>query len=291
MKVVCAFDEGPSIGLGHRRRVESVEHELAAWGVETELLPIGDATITADVVLVDSYRVRADDRERVQAEIVIAIDDIERDLAVDLVIDPHPGADEQAHTSPNRVLAGAAYAIVDPRVRAFAVVPPRRAPRRILVTTGAADADAFGAQVASALADAVADVQVRLVVGEWGNPGTDARVETLFAPDGLAAELAAADLVVTAGGVTMLEACCLGRPTVAFSIADNQSPALAGAAAAGAVLAADRATAAGVASRLAHDYEARMRLATSARALIDGRGSERVASAIASILQPSSRVF
>ena len=47
-------------------------------------------------------------------------------------------------------------------------------------------------------------------------------VVELHAPDGLASELAAADLVVTAGGVTMLEACCLGRPIVAFSIAPNQ---------------------------------------------------------------------
>ena len=128
-------------------------------------------------------------------------------------------------------------------------------------------------------------MNVRLVVGAWGRGTDDPRVETLNVPGGLAAELAAADLVVTAGGVTMLEACCLGRPTVAFSIADNQSPALAGAAAAGAVLAADRTTAAAVAARLAADYEARVRLAISGRALVDGRGAARVATAIESIVR------
>ena len=68
-------------------------------------------------MLVDSYRVRADDRSRVRADLVIAIDDLERDLAVDLVIDPDPGADARVHSTAAAVVAGAPYALVDPGLR------------------------------------------------------------------------------------------------------------------------------------------------------------------------------
>ena len=53
-------------------------------------------------------------------------------------------------------------------------------------------------------------------------------VVAVRAPDGLAAELAAASLVVTAGGVALLEACLLGRPIVALALAGNQRQAVYG---------------------------------------------------------------
>jgi spore coat polysaccharide biosynthesis predicted glycosyltransferase SpsG len=212
---------------------------------------------------------------------VIAIDDLERDLAVDLVIDPDPGADARVHSTAAAVVAGAPYALVDPGLRALTPAPVRETVRRVLVTTGGADAEGLGARVAGAVADVLPGVQVRQVVGPWGCGSDDDRVEAVHAPEGLGPELAAADLVVTAGGVTMLEACCLGRPVVAFSIAPGQSRALAGAAQVGAVLAVDVASAAEVAARLAGDVDARRRLASSARVLVDGQGSARVAAVIA----------
>jgi spore coat polysaccharide biosynthesis predicted glycosyltransferase SpsG len=281
MKIVLAFDEGPGIGLGHRRRVEGLACGLVDIDCAVEMYVIGEEAVVGDVVLVDSYRMRADDRTRVRAGTVIAIDDLERDLAVDLVIDPDPGADARVHSTAAAVVAGAPYALVDPGLRALTPAPVRETVRRVLVTTGGADAEGLGARVAGAVADVLPGVQVRQVVGPWGCGSDDDRVEAVHAPEGLGPELAAADLVVTAGGVTMLEACCLGRPVVAFSIAPGQSRALAGAAQVGAVLAVDVASAAEVAARLAGDVDARRRLASSARVLVDGQGSARVAAVIA----------
>lgn len=285
VKIVLAFDEGPGIGLGHRRRVEGLAHELGVLGFDVEMHVLGPEAVFDDIVLVDSYRVRADDRARVRADLVIAIDDIERDLAVDLVIDPDPGADARVHWAAKAVVAGAPYALVDPGLRAFPLTPMAEKVGRILVTTGGSDADGHGTRVAVALADALADalpgMQIRQIVGPWGVGADDDRVETVHAPDGLGPEIAAADIVVTAGGVTMLEACCLGRPVVAFSIAEGQGRALAGAAHVGAVIAVDVSSAAEVAARLAHDMNTRSRLATSARVLVDGQGSARVAAVIA----------
>jgi UDP-2,4-diacetamido-2,4,6-trideoxy-beta-L-altropyranose hydrolase len=281
LRIVLAFDEGPGIGLGHRRRVEGLACGLVDLGGAVEMHVIGDGPVVGDVVLVDSYRMRADDRSRVRADTVIAIDDMERDLAVDLVIDPDPGADARVHSTAAVVVAGAPYALVDPGLRALTAAPIHKAVRRVLVTTGGTDSEGLGTRVASGIADALPGTEIRQVVGPWGLGTDDDRVETVNAPEGLGPELAAADLVVTAGGVTMLEACCLGRPVVAFSIAPGQSRALAGAARVGAVMAVDVASAAEVAARLARDVDARRRFAKSARVLVDGQGAARVAAVIA----------
>jgi spore coat polysaccharide biosynthesis predicted glycosyltransferase SpsG len=281
VKIVCAFDEGPGIGLGHRRRVEGLAHELDVLGFDVDMHVLGPDAVIGDIVLFDSYRFRADDRSRVRADLVIAIDDLERDLAVDLVIDPDPGADARVHSTAAAVVAGAPYALIDPALRTRVVEPVREVAELLLVTTGGSDAEGLGSRVAVGLADALPGAHVRQVVGPWGMGTDDDRVEIVHAPDGLGPELAAADVVVTAGGVTMLEACCLGRPTVAFSIAAGQGRALAGAAHVGAVVAVDVGSAADVAARLARDVNARSRLSTSARVLVDGQGSARVAAVIA----------
>jgi UDP-2,4-diacetamido-2,4,6-trideoxy-beta-L-altropyranose hydrolase len=197
------------------------------------------------------------------------------------VIDPDPGADARVHSTASAVVAGAPYALVDSSLRWITPAPIREVASRVLVTTGGADAEGLGSRVASGVANALPGTQVRQVVGPWGQGSDDDRVEAVHAPEGLGPELAAADVVVTAGGVTMLEACCLGRPVVAFSIAPGQGRALAGAAHVGAVLAVDVSSAADVAARLARDEAARRRLANTARVLVDGQGSARVAAVIA----------
>ncbi|MDQ1475972.1 MAG: hypothetical protein QOE62_1201 [Actinomycetota bacterium] len=281
MNIVCAFSEGLGVGLGHRRRVEGLGRELVALGLSVDAHVLGDEAVTGDIVLVDSYRVRADDRSRVRGDLVIAIDDLERNLAVDLVIDPDPGADARVHTAATAVVAGAPYALVDTRLRGLTRAPVGPNVARVLVTTGGTDSEGVGARIAVELACELPAVRVRHVVGPWGRGAEDARVESVVAPDGLGPEIAAADIVVTAGGVSMLEACCLARPVVAFSIAAGQQRSLAGAAHVGAVLVADVACAANLTAGLAHDPAERRRLSQAAQTLVDGQGSARVAAIIA----------
>ncbi|MDQ1382062.1 MAG: hypothetical protein QOJ71_2781 [Actinomycetota bacterium] len=281
MNIVCAFSEGPGIGLGHRRRVEGLARQLVALGLSVEARVLGDDAVTGEILLVDSYRVRADDRTRFRADLVIAIDDLERDLAVDLVVDPDPGADARVHAAAAVVVAGAPYALVDAGLRSLTRAPIGPNVTGVLVTTGGTDSDGVGARVAVELAGALPAVRVRHVVGPWGRSAEDTRVESVVAPAGLGPEIAAADIVVTAGGVSMLEACCLARPVVAFSIAAGQDRSLAGAAHVGAVLVADVASAASLAQELAHDHADRRRLSRAAQTLVDGQGSARVAAIIA----------
>ncbi|MDQ1460701.1 MAG: hypothetical protein QOI08_2185 [Actinomycetota bacterium] len=281
MNIVCAFSEGPGIGLGHRRRVEGLARQLVALGLSVDARVLGDEAVTGEIVLVDSYRVRADDHTRVRGDLVIAIDDLERDLAVDLVIDPDPGADARVHSAATAVVAGAPYALVDAGLRSLPRAPIGPKVTRVLVTTGGTDSEGIGARIAVELAGAMTAVRVRHVVGPWGRGADDARVESVAAPDGLGPEIAAADIVVTAGGVSMLEACCLARPVVAFSIAAGQDRSMSGAAHVGAVVVADVASAAGLTEGLAHDQAGRRRLSQAAQTLVDGQGSARVAAIIA----------
>jgi spore coat polysaccharide biosynthesis predicted glycosyltransferase SpsG len=281
VNIVCAFSEGPGVGLGHRRRVEGLGRELVAQGLSVDARVLGDEAVTGEIVLVDSYRVRADDRSRVRGDLVIAIDDLERDLAVDLVIDPDPGADARVHAAATTVVAGAPYALVDAGLRSLMRAPIGPKVARVLVTTGGTDSEGVGARIAVELAVAMPAVRVRHVAGPWGRGAEDARVESVVAPDGMGPEIAGADIVVTAGGVSMLEACCLARPIVAFAIAAGQDRSLAGAAHVGAVLVADVASAAGLTVGLAHDHAERRRLSQAAQTLVDGQGSARVAAIIA----------
>jgi spore coat polysaccharide biosynthesis predicted glycosyltransferase SpsG len=277
---LLVHDEGPGAGLGHRRRCEALAAALTDRGVACRLQPTGaGGRLVDDVVVVDSYRERADEME-IDAGLLVALDDLRRDLDVDVLVDPSPGADESVHRRAAQVLAGVRYSLV-PRAR-----PPTRpvsagAPASaVLVTTGATDAAGTGARIAGELHALDPDVEVRLVVGAWGAQEVPDGVVAVHAPAGLTGELAAAPLVVTAGGVTMLEACALGRAVVAVVISANQRVAVESLAAAGAVRAATTADAAEAAVALIADPATRARLGEAAAAAVDGDGAARVADAI-----------
>lgn len=276
--VRLAFDYGPGVGLGHRRRVEAIAERLRDRGIET-VVGAAEPPIEADVVVLDSYLHRADDPTAVRARCRVAIDDIGRDLDVDLVIDPAPGAVAEAHQRARRVLAGALYALVGSGLPS-AAPEMRPATTSILVTLGGSvDADRV-LDIAEALAAQLPGVAVRAVVGPWNTTSPRRHVDEIRTTDGLGPHLAEADVVVTAAGVTMLESLALGRPTVAVVVADNQQRAAAGVAAAGAadVVPVDRLTETALA--LARDPARRMALSHAARRLVDGRGPDRVAAEI-----------
>lgn len=292
MTVVFAFDEGPGAGLGHRRRCTVIAASLAARGLETALVPIppvpgSGLLFDAPAVVVDSYRLRADDRGRFHGGFVAALDDLARDLDVALVIDPAPGAQRAPHRKAGQVLAGSAYAIVDPALRSLGHRPASADVHAVLVATGAADADGVGARIAAAVAREHAALEVRLVVGPWGSRAVPEGVVAIERPDGLATELATADVVVTAGGVAMLEAACLGRPIVALALAPNQRGNVDGIVQGGAGLLGDPArpqTVADAVGRLVNDVALRRELIEAGPRIIDGRGPDRVAGAIAELL-------
>lgn len=284
MKFVLAGDVGPAVGLGHRRRLEAVGTALARMGHESTFVavtPPGDTDVLGpDLVVVDSYLTRADDQSLYPARLVAAIDEMGRGLDVDLVIDPTPGARTSGYSgTPRRVFAGAAYAIVAPDF-AERPRPPRPRVERVLVTLGASRAGAPAPALAAAVAARHPGLRVQLAIGPWLDAAVIAGVEVVDAPHGLGELIRDADIVVTAGGVTLLEACASARATVSIPIAENQHHAVNFLVRAGATVRSELETAPEAIGRLIDDANARQQLGRTARTTIDGAGATRVAGAL-----------
>lgn len=282
-QAVLVGDEGPGRGLGHRRRLQAIARALGDLGVASAVRARDEEQASAPIVVVDSYDTRADDRDLYRGDVVVALDDLDRDLAVDLVVEPSPGATAEPHRAARRVLAGAAYALVEPVPPGLEIKPVGPTAETVLVATGAADMLGEGGVIATSLRAAAPELVVRLVVGQWGCRQVPEGVEIVETSSGLLPELAAADLVVTAGGVTLLEALHLGRPAVAVELHGNQHRNVAGVLGAGAAVAATPGDATRAALALGADPEQRARLSAAGRALIDGRGPGRVAAGIVSV--------
>lgn len=275
-------DVGPSVGLGHRRRMFVLERELTRRNIRVGSYatdaprPSGDAT----VAVVDSYLVRADDGS-FPADHIVAIDDLDRDLDVDLVVRPGAVGVRQPSSSACE-LRGLEFALVD-------VVPQGEHPiedqaHAVLVTLGGSDRAGLGAEIAVSLAGRRRDVNVSHAPGPWSRRVHSKQVTTIEPSDGLAGQLLDADVVVTAGGVTMLESLALGRPTVVVVTAVNQRAQASAAAAADAAVVLDAADGTSAIVRSAEglidDPARRWTFAERARTLIDGRGGYRVVEAI-----------
>ncbi len=252
---------------------------LEARGAVPSLRPL-QCPVRSPRIVVDAYTARADDPALFDADLIVAFDDLTRDLAVDLVVDPSPGAEPHRHSSAPNVLAGARYAVVDPGIPQIDRQPVGGAVRKILVSFGATDTAGIAAAVAAEIAPLLPDTVVEVPIGPWWDGPLPPRVRAVRCLDGLAPRLGQADLVVTGGGVTLLEALGLGRPTVAVLQAENQRAAVEHAASVEAVVVSSIETAAREATALAGDAARRVSLADTAARLVDGMGADRVAGKI-----------
>jgi UDP-2,4-diacetamido-2,4,6-trideoxy-beta-L-altropyranose hydrolase len=266
------------------------------------------ATMTAladfrpDWAVVDHYGLdRTWERElRPATRHLMAIDDLARlhecDVLLDANLHQDPRARYAASADRTALLLGPAYALLRPEfARARGGVSTRSGPvRRLLVFMGGMDSGnaTGGVLEAVALLDEPLPL-LDVVVGAShpalaaieaycrSRPGSRCHVQT---PD-LAALLADCDLAVGAGGGATWERCCLGVPTVALALAENQRTVLASAARAGLVYAPDDmpltpALMATHLQALLHNSALRESLSAAGMAVVDGRGAQRVAAAL-----------
>lgn len=275
--------------MGHRSRIEALRSQLERLGWRCDPAPLADGLPDRGVALVvDSYDVRADEVQ-FDGGPVVAIDDLDRDLAVDLLVEPSPPVTSTAGARPtgrSRVhLAGFEFALVGSAGAAinFETATDTRVGPQVLVTLGGSDTGGWGAAICDRLAVTSQVVRVLHVPGPWSASATNPGVEVAARDVQLMPLLRAATVVVSAGGVTMLESMMTGRPTVAVETADNQHRAVVGAAAAGAVLVAGSAdppdVCAAVGSVLA-DPVLTDALASRGPQVVDGLGARRVADRI-----------
>lgn len=264
-----------------------------------------------DILLVDHYeRGYAFERAcREWAKTIAVIDDFpNREHRCDLLIDATLGRSVQDYDGrvPEDaiVLAGPYYAALRPQFAQArwdgpAAHTTQRRPR-VLVALSAMDADNFTSLVLDALDMRDAELNVDVVLSS-GAPhldkvrrkaktsSHDVRVHIDIAD--MASLMAAADLAVGAGGGSAWERCCLGLPTVALQIADNQRDVIAALVAAKAVTTVDPIGADTIGARidaLLSDPLKLREMSLAATSLTDGIGARRVALELIETLTPRS---
>ena len=256
-----------------------------------------------DAVVVDDYGlIDADERtlRRYGCRVLMVIDDLaDRPHLADLLLDPGHGRSAQDYAAllpPGAErLVGPAYALLRPefpRLRDEAR-PTRIQPERVFVSFGLSDVASVTIRAMDIIRPLAPQARFDVAVGAdapslealqamaAGDPGVIVHVETADA----AALMAQADLAVGAGGGSAWERCCLGLPSLAVIVADNQRPSIEALSADGVLIAVDfadrrweHALSEGFTALLAP--ERRRALSAASRALCDGRGAERAADAL-----------
>lgn len=304
---------GPADGGGHLSRAVAMAEALAGTGARASFeilrgaptesqadrlseLGVGMGSVSDDadaVVLVDL----PDPNEvgaRWPADRLAVFDDREwfRGAAA-LVIQPSL-ATWGGPADAGRVLAGYDYAPIRSSLRRLADEPPAdAAPAEVVVCFGGSDPADVSARVAPAIAAGGAWSTVAIVgsgyrgrLDELGRAGRTTYPKVLRDPPDLEPRLAAATLVVSGAGTMKFELALLGRPMILLAVVDDQlpvGPSFAGTGAAeylGDGRSIDPATVVATVTRLIADQAARASMAARGRAVVDGRGAERVAAAV-----------
>ncbi len=213
-----------------------------------------------DWVVLDSYAFgEAWDRDARQAQLrVLTIDDApKRQYGADVLLDPNVSAlgarKWEGYIAPHtRVLAGADYLLlreefIQATARASTSRPVEAPIRNILVSMGGSDPPGVALRVVEAVRMLIASPQafdlefdmrnLRITfLGGAMNPRAsqlEASVRQLpnarylSATENIAALMAAADLCVGAGGVTIWERAYMGLPSLVATLAENQREAVA----------------------------------------------------------------
>lgn len=323
MNALIAVDFTPASGLGHVRRGLAIGTTLARLGWSVTLantasgeIVLGDSAggITTlsgldtggldsrglraefDACVIDSYEASSELREDLAP--YLAIDDYYLPLPGAIaVLNPAPGADTSRYQIDEKLI-GADYALLgdDVLMARESCGEPGFPPRQVYVWLGAAGTSELMQTVRGALDLSLPEAEVLVppapVESAQSRAGT-ARPRAELAPahsnfEGAAHFIAQADLVICAGGVTALEAACIGRPAVALVLAENQKANVAGLAHEGTLIEATGQTLEMEIRELTSDREKFAELASRGRKLVDGRGAERTAKTIVRIFSGSS---
>lgn len=329
-RILFRVDTGPRSGLGHLQRCLAVAHALAersigstfavpdATGLADRVAPFELLELPAEArpeevaalaagtpVVVDSYGVDGDYLLRLHAEaaaLAVVDDRAAFPIAGGLCVNGGANAaslDYRSAAGATRFLLGTDYLMLG---RPLWDAPPRTVEERatrILVTLGGSDPHRLAPRLMTALGTLPDDLTMALVVGPYFHEPEQLaalaarcprRVDLLHAPATLAPAMLQADIAVSAAGQTVYELLRLGIPTVALTLADNQTPALEALSARGAVVAAGTASdpqldarIAGEVHHLLGDVARRRALSTTGAALVDGQGARRVAAALAEL--------
>ncbi len=283
------------LARGHEVEVLSGPLHRHASALSSRLPDPVDLAIIDDYESTPAFEAELHARSR---RLVVVDDFAHRRHRCDVLLAPGATAEEgessPAGEGPRYLLCGPRHA---PLRQEFAALRPRALRRRmaggevrrVLVTIGLTDPAGLSAPVTEALLGLPFDLEVDIAVGAAA-PGLSAlrrlaeepRVRLHVDTDEMATLMCEADLAIGAGGSSSFERCCLGLPTLAYLIAENQHGILRDLERRGALLRMGEAARfdarelAAAVRALIRDGERRKRMAAAAAAVCDGRGVERL---------------
>jgi len=319
VKVVIRADSGPTVGVGHamrsgvlgaalRRRGHTVTAVLGEVPMfvtvryEASDIPIVDIAgsgvdvvlgLQPDVVIVDGYRLDAEAAALDARDLPLVMIDDNNELPVELasvVVNQNLHATgveyPPAHRPDRRLLLGSEFALI----RADVLAVERSGGSGVLVAMGGTDPQRLTLPIVAGLL-ASTDVAVQAVLGADHPDHADLAAMVgdrfRFADSDLVDAMSSARLAVIGGGSTLWEVAVLGIPSVAAIVADNQEDGSRAAERAGFVSVVDarhRTTAAdeivATAAPILSDPARCDSMARAGRSMFDGRGVERVATAV-----------
>lgn len=283
---------------------------LIAAGIDHGQRPgtVSDRVLTftgpdAGPLLLDSYSVSTADLSRLRQKgyRIVMFDDGNRlgTYDVDLLIDSAPGAEGFGYTSNGNTqfLLGPDYFPLRPEFTDTTSADTTHGEGGIVITFGGSDPDDATAHVFDAFAS-LEGIRQTYILG----PGYRGRVSAsnaspdqtvLHSPSRMADVLSGADIVVLGGGGTAMEAAALGKPMMIVILSPDQRN-LAGSLekTGAAILAGDMSEGAAIDKRLISelarnlmsDGGRRLEMSGRAKRIVDGKGAERIADAVAGLL-------
>ena len=277
------------------------------WQTDAQETAAVLASLQPDWLVVDHYALdqRWEDALAAHCSQLLVIDDLaDRPHRCDLLLDQNLGRQPQDYAGlvPThcQVLTGPHYALLRPEFSALRPYSLQRrqaqsALRQLLITMGGVDLPNATGQVLQALKTCALPQACRISVvmgltAPWLQNVQELAAqmpwptEVVVNVNDMAQRMADSDLAIGAAGSTSWERCCLGVPTLMAVLAENQQPG------AQAMEAAHAARLIGAVSDIATqlplavaeliDSERHSRMSLAASAVSDGRGVEKVLSAM-----------
>lgn len=284
-------------------RREGPDWEEPPLSVEAQLADAketGAAAGRSDWIIVDHYLLNDcwHSAARRFADNILVIDDLaNRSYDCDILLDQTHGrsAEDYRELVPDgaRILAGSTYALLRPEFARERPAALRRREaggpvRRILISLGTADPDGITARLTEHTIAATPQFLIDVVMGPQA-ASLDYVRELAARHSGISihvdskrmAELIRdADIAIGAAGMSALERCCLGLPSIILCLAENQRTNAAALETSGAAfVTADPAEASKRLVQLCRDGEARISAENAAFKITDGVGAQRVVDA------------
>jgi UDP-2,4-diacetamido-2,4,6-trideoxy-beta-L-altropyranose hydrolase len=204
--------------------------------------------------------------------------------------------------SDTRFLLGPRYAILRPEFSQAFAREIRDTVERVLVVMGGADPQGLLVPITRLLLEIPDRPMVTVIAGPFAE-GVEGlrrleaehpeRVSVIATPTGVRELMERADVAVSAAGQTLYELACVGTPTIAIQVADNQRGQLDAFVEAGFVVSAGSADgtvanrAVRLVAELAGDARRRSSMAAAGKRVVDGQGARRVVATMSRLVMES----